>query len=263
MPLSTFSACRRSNRSTAAEFWPSTRSNFQFGDEPGHRHPEIVPDHHDALHPPTVALTKGLHQVPCFARSFLACSHCSNWSRTISTFLPTGNPCPRRKAASVSFNDNCRTKPDSASADRAAAVFLFPQQSLRHKPDHICGQPRQQPRFDQRRFAAARRAVDQSNRKRLVRIGLLDTRLPEPDAVGQPIPVSWPGQQFQEEVGILGIERPQAFRDDLDCLAVGEGVSPWPRLTGSAGRNRRGRRLQDRHDRRRGAACLHMDRIAG
>ncbi len=39
-----------------------------------------------------------------FSSSFFAWSHCSNWSRTISTFLPAGMPCPRRRAARVSFS---------------------------------------------------------------------------------------------------------------------------------------------------------------
>ena len=34
--------------------------------------------------------------------SCLACSHCSNWSRTIKTFWPSPKPCPWRRAAIVS-----------------------------------------------------------------------------------------------------------------------------------------------------------------
>ena len=37
-------------------------SDLQLPHEPGHRHPEIVPHHDDALHPPAVALPQGLHQ---------------------------------------------------------------------------------------------------------------------------------------------------------------------------------------------------------
>ena len=36
---------------------------------------------------------------------------------------------------------------------------------------------------------------------------------------GKPVPVTRPGQQFEEEVGIVGIKGPQAFRHDLDGLA--------------------------------------------
>jgi hypothetical protein len=36
--------------------------NFEIGQKPSHRHPKIIPHHHDALDSSTVALTKGLNQ---------------------------------------------------------------------------------------------------------------------------------------------------------------------------------------------------------
>ena len=51
-----------------------------------------------------------------FSSSFLACSHCSNWSRTISTFLPVGNALSPAQAASVSFRPRSSGKAGTAFA---------------------------------------------------------------------------------------------------------------------------------------------------
>ena len=85
--------------------------------------------------------------------------------------------------------------------------------------DHVVGQARQQPRLHQRRLAAAGWPVDQAHRERVVGVRFFDAGLPEPNAVGQSVPITRAGQQFEEEVGIVGVEGPQAFRHDLDRLA--------------------------------------------
>ena len=87
----------------------------------------------------------------------------------------------------------------------------------------VARQPGQQPRLDQRRLAAARRPVDQPDPEGLVGVGRLDPGLPEPDALGQTVPVPRAGQQLQEEVGIVLVEGAQPLRDDLDRVAVGVG----------------------------------------
>ena len=86
---------------------------------------------------------------------------------------------------------------------------------------HVAGQPRQQARLDQRRLAAARRAVDQADAERLVRVGRLDPVLPEPQALRQAVAVARAGQELEEEVGVVLVERPQALGDDPDRAQLG------------------------------------------
>ena len=97
----------------------------------------------------------------------------------------------------------------------------------------MLAQPGQQPRLDQRRLAAARGPVDQPDPEGRVGVGLLDPGLPEPEALGQAVPVPRAGQQFEEEVGVVLVEGPQPLRDDLDRPPVGVGLS-------GGGRERRG-----------------------
>ena len=88
----------------------------------------------------------------------------------------------------------------------------------------VLAQPGQKSRLDQRatcRIPRDRRSAPpgRSGRGRSAR-----SSLPEPDAVGQTVPVPWSGQQFQEEVGIMLVEGSQPFRDDLDRSLVGVGL---------------------------------------
>ena len=189
-------------------------ADFQFSHEPSHRHPEIIAHHHDALHPAPSHCRRACTS-SVFSSSFLACSHCSNWSRTISTFLPSGNsvPSPQRRQrlfqAQVAF-----AVPDTASAGHAADGSRFPPAWPRCKRDHVFGESRQQARFDQRRLATARWPVDQAHRERIVGIGFLDASLPEPQAVGQSLSITGTGQQLQKEVGVMSVKRPQALGHD-------------------------------------------------
>ena len=68
--------------------------------------------------------------------------------------------------------------------------------------DDILRESWQKSRLDQRRFAATRWAVDQSDRERVVGIGFFDPRLPEPQAVRQTLAIAGARQQFQKEVGV-------------------------------------------------------------
>ena len=45
-------------------------TNFQFSHEPSCRHPEVIPHHHDALDPSTIALPQGFHQFRVFVFLF-------------------------------------------------------------------------------------------------------------------------------------------------------------------------------------------------
>ena len=94
--------------------------------------------------------------------------------------------------------------------------FSFFRRGLDVDGNHILGQSRQQARLDQRRLTATGRTINQPHRKRIIGIGFFNARFPEADAVRQAVSVPRPRQQFQEEVSVMGVERPQAFRDDLD-----------------------------------------------
>ena len=56
--VSTFLAWRGSKRSTAADVLPFEQADLQVPHEPGRRHPEIIPHHHDRLNMLAIAMTK-------------------------------------------------------------------------------------------------------------------------------------------------------------------------------------------------------------
>ena len=166
-----------------------------------------------------------------FSSPRLAWSHCSNWSRTSSTFCPDG------KHATPSHVRQRIDQPQSSGqfGTRLAQALEQPGFGLlRGRLDvdrqDMLRQPGQKSRLDQRRLAATRGTVDQTHPKRLVGVDLLDLSLPEPDAVGQSIPVPRSGKQFQEEVGIMLVEGSQPFGDDLDRSLVGVGLPGSGRL---------------------------------
>src|SRR5262249_34525719 len=99
----------------------------------------------------------------------------------------------------------------------------LPRRGLDVNSDPVVGQPRQRARLHQRRLAATRRAVEQSHREGALGIGFFDAPLPEAEAVGQTLAVPRAGQQLQEEIGIVGVERTQPLRDDPDRRALREG----------------------------------------
>ena len=77
-----------------------------------------------------------------------------------------------------------------------------------------------EPGSDKRRLATARWTVDQPDPKRSICVGLFDASLPEVDGFGEPVGSTVVGKQFEEEVFVLGNERPKTPRDDLigDCF---------------------------------------------
>src|SRR5207237_9275588 len=63
----------------------------------------------------------------------------------------------------------------------------------------------------------------------VLRVGGVDALLPEADALGQSLPIPRTRQQLEEEVRIMSVKRPQAFRHDLDgrgrgCWSGGERI---------------------------------------
>jgi len=109
---------------------------------------------------------------------------------------------------------------------------------------HAPGEPGQEPGLDQRRLAAARWAVDQADTKSLVGIRCFDPPFPEPEALGQAVAVARTGQELEEKMGVVLVERPQALGDDLDGRVIG---------VGSVAGHRGGRRRRDVHQAGRGA----------
>ena len=86
------------------------------------RHPEVVPDQDAGLDPAAVALPQGLHQLGVSVAA-LACSHCSNWSSTISTFWPGAQPRPRRSSGQRA---STRPRPSGRSGTPLPQAFQQP-----------------------------------------------------------------------------------------------------------------------------------------
>ena len=103
--ISTFLAWRGSKRSTRALLSPFNQPDFQIPHEPAGGKPEIIPHHHDRLDMLAIAVPKSGDQFRVLFAS-LAWSHCSNWSRTSSTFRSGGKMRPLRKFASESTSPN-------------------------------------------------------------------------------------------------------------------------------------------------------------
>jgi hypothetical protein len=79
--------------------------------------------------------------------------------------------------------------------------FRLPPGRLDKHRANAFGQPRQQARLDQRRFAAPGWTIDKPHREGTVR--LLDSVFPETKAVRQPISVARTRKQLEEEVGVV------------------------------------------------------------
>ena len=85
-----------------------------------------------------------------YCSSFRACNHCSNWSSTISTFLPCGIPCTRRNAAIVALRLRLSSRAETTLSQAIEETALgFLGCGLDVNGDHVFGESRQQPRFDE------------------------------------------------------------------------------------------------------------------
>ncbi len=150
--------------------------------------------------------------------SFLACSHCSNWSSTISTFWP-GETLAAAQGRERLFKTQIGRQTGTALAQAVQNARLgFERRGFDVDRDHFRRQSRQQAGLDQRRFAASRWAIDQAHGEGVVRILFLDPRFAETNAVRQAVPIARPRQQFDEEIRIVGIKRAQALRQNLEGL---------------------------------------------
>ena len=85
---STLRAWRGSKRSTSRRVLPFDEREFPALHEPAHGQPKIVPHHDDGTVPARRRNAAGPATSSVSSSFRLACSHCSNWSRTMSTFLP-------------------------------------------------------------------------------------------------------------------------------------------------------------------------------
>ena len=163
----------RSKRSTRAMFSPSDQVDLQVAHEPAGGQPEVVAHHDDRLDVLAVALPQGGDQL----RVLLAAPGVEPLLELVEDeqhlLRRTAGSRPRRSVASES------TSPSSAGRSGHALRKPLQQPGLgllgrRLDVDRqdVLGQPGQQARLDQRRLAAARRAVDQADLERLVGVGL-------------------------------------------------------------------------------------------
>ena len=196
--------------------------DLQVAHEPRRGHPEVVADHDDRLDAPAVAMPQrgdelGLLIAPAGEEPLLELVEDQQHLLT-GTEPP---PAPQRGQGVDQSESGAQLGARLAKAAQQPGLGLLGRR-LDVDRQHLPGQPRQEPRLDQRRLAAARGAVDQPHLEGGVGIGRFDPRLPEPQALGQAVSVAGVGEQFEEEIGVVAIERPQALGDDLDgrCARV-------------------------------------------
>ena len=203
---------------------PFDEADLQVPHEPGRRHPEIIPHHHDGLDMLAIAVTKGGDQfrvllTPPRKQPLLELiqdqQHLAlGWQDATLSQV-------RQRLDQPQFSRQFRT--DLAQALEQPGFRLIRGRLDVNRQD-VLAEPGQKSRLDQRRLAAARGAVDQPDLESQVGVDLLDLALPELDAVRQSVPIPRTGQEFQEEVGIMLIERSQPSWDDLDRSLVGVGL---------------------------------------
>ena len=203
---------------------PFDKADLQVPHEPGRRHPEIIPHQHDRLNMLAIAVPKGGDQFGVLLTP--------PGMEPLLELVQDQQHLPLRwQDATPSQVCQRIDQPQSSGQFRTHLAQALEQPSFRllrgrldvNRKDMLA-QPGQKPRLDQRRLAATRGTVDQPHLERQVGVDLLDLSLPEPDAVGQTIPVPRSGKQFQEEVGIMLVEGSQPLRDDLDRSLVGVGL---------------------------------------
>ena len=182
--------------------------------------PEVVAHHDDRLDVRAVALPQGGHQLRAFhlragVEPLLELVEDDQHLRAGGNRLPAPEHRQRFDQPQVLGQVGARL-PQPLQESR----FGLLRRGLDVNRQDFLAEPGQKPRLDQRRFAAARRAVDQTDRERRVGIVLLDAPLPEPEAVGQAVAVARTRQQLEEEVGVMGVEGAQALGDDLERSLV-------------------------------------------
>ena len=203
---------------------PFDEADLQVPHEPGRRHPEIIPHHHDGLDMLAIAVTKGGDQfrvllTPPGKEPLLELIQDQQHLALGWQDATPSQVCQR--IDQPQFSGQFRT--DLAQALEQPSFRLLRGRLDVNRQD-VLAEPGQKSRLHQRRLAAARGTVDQPDLESQVGVDLLDLPLPELDAVGQSVPVPRSGKQFQEEVGIMLIEGSQPSWDDLDRSLVGVGL---------------------------------------
>ena len=78
--------------------------------------------------------------------------------------------------------------------------------------------------LDQRRLAAARRAIEQADRKRARRVFLIDPALPRSDRDGQAVSFARARDERGKEFGILDVESAQPLGDHARARVCRRGL---------------------------------------
>ena len=124
----------------AARVLAFNKANLQLPHEPADGHPEIIPHHDDALHPAAVALPQGLHQFGVLFLLLGVQPLLELVEDDHAPSCPAGMPCPRRRAASVSFRPRSSGRPGSASQAVQQAGLRLVGGGLDVDGDHVVGQ---------------------------------------------------------------------------------------------------------------------------
>ena len=203
---------------------PFQEADLQIPHEPSRRHPEIIPHQHNRLNMLAIAVTKSGDQFCVLLAPF--------GMKPLLELIEDQQHLPLRwqdatpsqvcqRVDQTHFFGQFLTR--LAQALEQAGFGLFGGRFDVY-PQNMFSKPWKKSRFHQRRLPTTRRSVDQPQPERQVGVDLLDLSFPKPNAVRQTISVTWSGKQFQEEVGILLIEGPQPFGDDLDRSLIRIGL---------------------------------------
>ncbi len=180
--------------------------DLQFPQKARRGHPEIVAHHHDALDAPAVTLAQRLDQLGVF--------FCPLAVEPLLELVQDDQHLLARRAVSPAqlrqgfFEVEFVTERGTTFAQSVEQpCFRFVGSRLDVHRQNVLGEAWKQTGLHERRFPRAGRTVDQTDGERYVRVGLLDPALPKSNALGQPVPVFRAGQQFQKEIGVLGVKR--------------------------------------------------------
>ena len=175
------------------------QADFQVAHEPAGGEPEIIPDQHHGLDMLAIAVPErgdelGVRLAPPGMEPLLELVEDQE-------HLPLG----RQEAAPAQVGQRI-DQPRGSGQFRTDLAHALEQTGfglLRRRLDvnrqDVPGQPGQETRLDHRRLAATTGPVDQPHAKRLVGIERLDLALPEPEALGQSVPVAGPGSSSRKK----------------------------------------------------------------
>ena len=195
--------------------------DLQLAHEPAGGQPEIIPDQHDRLEVLAVALPQGGDQLGVLLALPGEEPLLELVQHQEHLLARAERPPPPQRGQGLH-----QAQPGAQLRSRLAHPFEQPGLGLRrgrldvNRP-HLLGEAGKQPRLHQRRLAATRGTIDQTDPEGGICVGRLDPGLPEPEALGQAIAIARAGQELQEEVGIVLVERPQSLGDDLDRFTRG------------------------------------------